>query len=127
MRHKVSPRFLRFLAVGALNTLFGYGCFALLLYVGLHYAVAMLLATIIGVLFNFKTVGRLVFRSRDNRLIFHFAAIYVVVYTVNVLCVKAFTLISISPYYGGAISILPVAVFGYYLNKRFVFNNVQTN
>lgn len=123
MLHKVSPRFLRFLAVGALNTLFGYGCFALFLYMGLHYAVAMLLATIVGVAFNFKTIGHLVFRSSANRLIIHFAATYVVAYTVNVLCVKAFSLMGINPYYGGAISIIPVTVLGYYLNERFVFNN----
>ena len=73
---KVDILFIKFLAVGVLNTLFGYGIFALLLFIGLHYAVASILATICGVLFNFKTTGTLVFNNNDNRLIFKFISVY---------------------------------------------------
>ena len=54
-------KFVRFLLVGVLNTLFGYFSFATLIIIGLDYKLAALLATIIGVLFNFQTTGRLVF------------------------------------------------------------------
>lgn len=116
-------QFIRFLAVGLLNSLFGYGCFALLVYLGMHYAAALLFATVAGVLFNFKTTSRLVFNSRDNRLVLHFAATYIFVYTINVASLKVLTTIGIDVYYGGAALILPMAILAYFLNKRFVFNN----
>lgn len=115
--------FRRFLAVGVLNSLFGYGCFAFLIFLGLHYSLALLLATVAGVLFNFKTTGYLVFRSSDNRLIFRFAATYAIVYIANVSILKSLLLVGVDLYYGGAILILPMAALSFILNKRFVFKN----
>lgn len=43
-----SWRFLKFLMVGALNTVFGYSVFALFTYLNLHYTISTLLATILG-------------------------------------------------------------------------------
>lgn len=110
-----------------MNTLFGYGCFALLLYLGFHYAWALLFATAAGVLFNFKTVGGIVFRSRDNRLIVRFVAVYAVVYVVNLMGLKALSITGIDMYYGAAALILPMAMLAYLMNKRFVFQNVETH
>lgn len=109
--------------MGVLNSIFGYGCFALLLYLGVHYALALFIATIVGVLFNFKTTGWLVFKSNDNRLVFRFASTYAIVYAVNVSSLKALSLVGIDMYYGGAALIFPMAVLAYILNKRFVFKN----
>jgi putative flippase GtrA len=114
---------LRFLAVGALNALFGYGLFALLIFLGVHYAAAVLLSTIAGVLFNFKTTGRLVFGSGDNRLLLRFVAVYAVVYAVNVLLLKALLAAGIGPYAGGALLILPMAALAFILMKRLVFTH----
>jgi putative flippase GtrA len=118
-----SPSFFRFLLVGALNSLFGYGCFALLLYLGVHYAMALFLATVIGVLFNFKTTGYLVFKSKDNRLILRFATTYAIVYAVNVTTLKVLSLVGVDMYLGGALLLLPMAILAFFLNKAFVFND----
>jgi putative flippase GtrA len=115
--------FLRFLAVGVLNTAFGYGCYVLALSLGLGYASALAVATVIGVLFNFHSTGRLVFGSRDNRLIFRFVAIYGVVYTANVAGIKLSFLLGLDAYTGGALLVLPMAVLAFLLNKRFVFGH----
>lgn len=113
----------RFLTVGALNAFFGYGCFALLIYLGFHYALAVFLATVAGVLFNFKTTGYLVFKSDDNRLIFRFAMTYAIIYAVNVASLKILLLADVDLYYGNAVLIVPMAILAYVLNKRFVFKN----
>ena len=63
-------RFIRFLLVGGVKTLFGYGVFFSLIYIGLHYSLAALLGTILGILFNFQTVGRLVFDGYHHGLFF---------------------------------------------------------
>ena len=115
------PIFLRFLLVGGLNAAFGYGCFAILHYAGLHYSMALLVATVLGVLFNFKTTGILVFKSSNNRLIVRFVLAYAVVYIVNVIGVEFLSRWGLSPYWGGAILILPMAALAFILQKRFVF------
>jgi putative flippase GtrA len=117
----------RFIAVGLLNTAFGYGIFAALLYLGLHYVIALFIATISGILFNFKTTGRLVFKSNSNRLIFHFAGVYALIYAVHVCSLEILLGLGINVYWAGAMLILPMASFAFFLNKRFVFKNDQAN
>ena len=67
----LSRMFIRFLLVGALNTAFGLGLYCFFVYIGLSYKIAVLLSTVLGVLFNFKTIGSLVFKNKNNHLILH--------------------------------------------------------
>ena len=112
----------RFLLVGVLNAAFGYGCFAGFLYLGLHYSAALLLATILGVAFNFKSIGALVFGSKSNNLIFRFVAGYGVVYGANVAGIVALKLLGVDPYLAGMALIVPMALLSFVINNRFVFN-----
>jgi len=66
----------------------------------------------------------LVFKSHNNRLIFRFIGSYSTIYFINAVGIYAFTRIGLTPYVGGAILILPMAVLAFILNKRFVFNHV---
>lgn len=122
-----SPEFYRYIAVGLVNTLFGYGVFALFLFFGLHYSVALLLATILGVLFNFKSIGMLVFKSHNNQLIFRFIAVYTFLYCLNLLFLKIFAFSNVNLYLGSAILLPITAVIGFLANKRFVFHNEETD
>jgi len=117
----IDSRFYIFLLIGALNTLFGYSVFALLIFVGLHYTLAVLISTCAGVLFNFKTTGKIVFNSTDNTLLFKFILVYCVLYFINILMLKIFLVMQINLYAGGAIAIMPMAILAFFLNKRFVF------
>lgn len=121
-------KFVRFLLVGVINTLFGYSCFALLILLGLDYRYAVLLSTILGVLFNFKTIGRLVFGSKSNKLIFRFVLVYVVNFLLNVEALRMISAINIfdleqktKMLIGGAVLILPMAILSFVLMKLFVF------
>ena len=116
-------RFARFILVGVINTVFGYGCFALFLYGGLHYAVALLLATVLGVLFNFKTTGTLVFGSRNNRLIVRFVLAYACIYAVHVAALRGLAGLGLTTYAAAAVLLLPIAVLAFIINKSFVFRN----
>jgi len=117
----MDKQFQIFLLVGALNTLFGYSTYAFLLFIGLHYTLAAFLATCAGVLFNFKTTGRIVFQNTKNSLLFKFILVYAVLYVINIAILKFFLLIGINAYWGGAICILPMALLGFLLNKHLVF------
>jgi putative flippase GtrA len=119
--HRETRLFIRFIGVGVLNTLFGYACFALFLRAGLHYAVALLGATIAGIGFNFKSTGTLVFRSHDNRRIVRFVLAYCLAYGVNVMLLKLLSLTDWPAYLTGALSMPPVALLSFLLMRRYVF------
>lgn len=119
------PVLLRFLAVGVGNTAFGYLIYAGLVWVGLNYAASAALGTVLGVLFNFKSTGRLVFGSADNRLLWRFIGVYVVVYVLNVLGLTVLTSIGLSAYTAGLVTLLPAALLAFVLNKNLVFRSVS--
>ncbi len=122
LRKLLQVNLLRFLLVGVLNAAFGYGCFAGFLYLGLHYSAALLVATVLGVAFNFKSTGALVFGSKNNKLIFRFAAGYGVVYGTNLVGIAALKLLGVDPYLAGMALIVPMALLSFVINNRFVFN-----
>jgi putative flippase GtrA len=117
---------LRFLVVGGINTLFGYSVFALFILLHLHYVLAALLAQICGVLFNFKTTGFLVFKNKDNRLVFRFFGVYLFTYLLNIGLLKLFDLNGVSnSLVAGAFIALPLALISFILNRKFVFPNLS--
>ena len=107
--------------VGGINTLFGYSMFALFIFLEFHYALASFLATVLGVLFNFKTTGVLVFQNKDTGLLVRFFGVYSVVYVINVLMLEVLDKVGFGMYVAGALVIVPLAVLSFVLNKLFVF------
>jgi putative flippase GtrA len=120
-------RFVRFLVVGGINTVFGYSVYAFFIYIGLHYSLAALFATILGVLFNFKTTGKIVFDNSNNSLLLKFIGVYLITYLISLAFLKGLVLLKINLYLAGALVILPNAVIAYLLNKRFVFMRLRIN
>jgi len=113
---------LRFLVVGGLNTVFGFTVYSIFILFNLHYVLAALLGQICGILFNFQTTGTIVFKNKDNRLIFRFFAVYLVTYSITIGLLKIFDVYDVGSIVAGAIIILPVAFLSFFLNKKFVFN-----
>lgn len=121
-----SEQFISFLIVGGVNTVFYYALYSLFLFVGFPYGAAAGLATCIGVLFNFQSFGRLVFGDRDIRRLGRFIGVYVITWVVNVAGLKALESAGIpDKYIAGLITVLPVALLAFYLNRRFVFNRQE--
>ena len=118
---KIDWLFVKFILVGILNTAFGYGAFALLMYTGLHYSAAVVLSTIAGILFNFKTTGVLVFKNKDNSLIFKFIAVYTLVCITGIIILRLAEISHINLYFAGLVSTGICAVTAFLLNKNWVF------
>jgi len=116
-------RFLRFLLVGILNTIVGYAIYIVGLLAGLHYGAALAAATVLGMLFNFKSTGVLVFSSHDNRLLLKFSAVYGMVYVFNVIGVAVFFRFGFAQWLSGLFMLFPAALLSYYLNGLLVFSN----
>lgn len=145
---KIENKFLRFIFVGALNTAFGYFIFLFLIWIGLHYSIALLVSQIIGVIFNYKTTGYLVFQNKTNKLIIKFFIVYGLLYLLNVLELYLLKDSGLYEYIlsneslkfiynlpinhnklgdaiGQAIVLVPNAIIGFFFNKLFVFKDKE--
>lgn len=121
----IENKFIKFLIVGGINTLFGYLVYALLIMLNLHYSIAVLFATILGILFNFKTTGKLIFNNDNNRLILKFVGVYAATYVINLTFLKIFEFFKVNMFLAGAILLFPMALITFVLNKKFVFVKEQ--
>ncbi|MEG1643683.1 MAG: GtrA family protein [Bacteroidales bacterium] len=121
---KVTNRFVRFVLVGGVNFIFGTGLYCLFVYMRFSDWWAFLLANVIGVMFNFKTTGILVFRSHANSLIVKFALCYVVVYVGEVYLKRFMEMVTLAgEYWSGIISIVMGSLVSFVMLKYFVFKN----
>lgn len=120
-RARLSFGFLRFLAGGVLNTIFGYAVFLVTLSLGAGIGLALCAATLLGVAFNFQTSRRLVFRSRRTGLQLRFAAVYAIVLAINYLAIVALKRLGLADWSAQAVLLLPMAAVGFTLQRRFVF------
>lgn len=120
LRNPEIKRFIRFLIVGGLNTMVGYLIFATLILVGLPTPAAIILATVLGVLFNYVSTGGIVFRDRSGRL-WRFVAVYVVQTGLNIGGVTALERAGIHPLIGGFVVLPFLVVLTFLAMRRFVF------
>ena len=116
-------RLIRFLLVGGLNALVGYGLFAFFIYLGLHYSLATLIATVLSVCFNFVSTGKLVFKQGGRSQAVRFALVYAFLYGVNFVLLTLLLKLGISEYLGGFLLIPVMAAFAYVLHARFTFRS----
>jgi putative flippase GtrA len=114
-------QFLRFLVTGGINSLFGYSIYSLFILMHVHYSIASLGSTILGVIFNFFTTGRIVFKNSNIKLVFRFVGVYGISYIVNLLFLSIFNHFQVNMVLAGAILLLPIALLSYFLNKKLVF------
>jgi putative flippase GtrA len=111
----------RFVAVGVLNSAFGYVAYALLL-LWLPRSSALLVSHVLGVLFNFHSLALGVFDEYRYRLLVRFSVAYTVVYFVNLALLEALCHgAGVSDLLGQALSIPPTALLSFGLLRRFVF------
>lgn len=115
-------RFAIFLVVGAINTGFGYAAFALFLWVGFGRDMAVVLGTIAGVAFNFRTIGA-VFAAQGVSRLPHFVAAYGLLLGANLTLLRMVTTIGVGPYPGEAMVVLVIAPMSFLIMRRFVFGS----
>jgi putative flippase GtrA len=111
---------MRYLLVGAFNTLLAYGVFSLLLRLGMHYTWATLLGGISAMLAGYKFMKELVFKNKSRYAFLKFILIFVTMYFVNILT-QYVARKTLNPYLAGAVASLVCAALSYALNRKFVF------
>ena len=121
---RFDEKFLKFLFVGALNTLFAYVLYAFFVAIGFVANVALVLEYFFGILWNFKTTGALVFKNSDNRLIFKFFGCYI--FTFFFIFLFLYVLVNkcmLNDYLAQAILVPPIAVVSFFIMKFWVFKS----
>lgn len=116
-------QFLRFLAVGALNALFGYGVFAGLVLAGTPGQLALVVTYIVGVAFNFFTTRRFVFSGSAKGVLLRFISAYVLIYFFNLALYKLAEAAGLGPLLAQALCLPVVAVLSFLLFRFKVFRD----
>ncbi|MBB4022403.1 MAG: GtrA family protein [Pseudomonadota bacterium] len=96
-RHQTIRRFARFVLVGLINTLFGYGLYAALILIGTPPQPALFLSFFVGVLWNYFTTARFVFRVGGFSRLPAYAACYIAVYLLNAYVLHGVIRAGLSP------------------------------
>lgn len=113
-------RLWRYYQAGIVNTLFGYGLYALFVAVGLHMYVAQICAHILGMTFNYFTYSRYAFRDAEGSKL-RFVLSYAANYLLGLASLAAAAQVIASPYLAGLAAVLFVSVVNYFILKHFVF------
>jgi putative flippase GtrA len=114
-------QFIKFIIVGVLNTIVGYGIYWAMLQLDFNFTIAALVSTLIGIIFNFFTMGRLVFNSENNVLFYKFVFVVIFLYLISIAGISFMHNFDISYEIAGAIILIPRAILSYILNKNVVF------
>jgi putative flippase GtrA len=126
LKNPEARRFTLFLAVGGLNTVVGYSIFAILIWLGAGPAGAAVGSTILGALFNFRSIGRLVFKSGDYRLLPRFLAVYAAQCSANICLLHLAERAGITTLVAEAFILPILAVLTYLAMRRFVFADLSS-
>lgn len=116
-------RLVKFILVGMVNTVFGYSVFAILFLITDLHNVSVIAATIIGIIFNFFTTGRIVFGNKSLRALLPFVLAYGVALGLNLLVLNGLLWAGVPVLLGQALSLPVVVIVSYLINARFVFHN----
>ena len=76
-------RFIKFLAVGLLNTAFGYAVYVVCILAGFAPQTALAIAFAIGVVWNYLTHARIVFKTGGYRRLPAYVVVYAILYGIN--------------------------------------------
>ena len=115
-------KFVKYLFVGFMNTVFLYLVYAICVTILSRPTLSLAISYVIGILFNFQTTGRIVFKNKNNTLIFKFFLSYLTTFFINRYFLD--TLVStfhVDKYLSQAVLVFPIAMISFLLLKHFVF------
>nr|WP_246725699.1 GtrA family protein [Rhizobium lusitanum] len=111
----------RFLAVGVINTVFGYASYAVCVLISMPLWIALVVSMIAALLFNFITYGGLVFKDLSRRNLPRFIIFYAAFAVINYSALRALEALGVKPILGQALLLPLLAVICYAGLRLFVF------
>ncbi|WP_458763580.1 GtrA family protein [Cupriavidus basilensis] len=114
-------RFPRFVAVGLLNTLFGFCAYSACILLHFPPWAALIGGNVAGIIFNFVTTGGLVFADVSRERIPRFVVSYLGIYLLNLGMAHVLIPLVGSAIISQALLAPPLACISFLLMSRFVF------
>lgn len=114
-------QFFSFFIVGILNTIFGLSVFNILILLSFSISLSILISTIVGVLFNYQTMKRLVFNQNGNSFL-KFVFSYIFIYIIYNLSFTLSTHFKFNIHISSVIIFMVLPFFNYLILRKFVFN-----
>ncbi len=118
---RLPARPLRFVLVGAFNTLVSFGSFSLLVAADIDLPVASLAGLIAGIAVGFLTQGSLVFGHLSLPSLARFLMAWTTMYFVHLGIVYGLMAIGVPPIAGGAVALCVIAGLSYFVLRDLVF------
>jgi len=122
----ITRREFRFLIVGAINTLVGYGVYALLLSFNVNYLISVTISTIIGVINSYIWNRYFTFKSkaRATSEIARFALVYLISYCFSIVFLYFVVgIFGLNPYISGVLNIIATTTISWFGHKNFSFKS----
>ena len=120
--YSTTTRVWRYYKVGVVNTLFGYGIYALLLLMGLNMYAAQITGHITGIFFNYFTYRRHVFHDLAASK-FRFVLSYTLNYAIGLVFLALSAIILSSPYLAGLSTMVLTSIINFMVLRRYVFTS----
>lgn len=118
----------RFLFVGGLNTVFGYGIYALLIFLNVNMYLSNLTSTVLGVCHSYLWNRYFTFKSKDKALgeILRFISVYIISFLISNAVLYIFAKrLGIDKYIVGIINICFTTVISWFGHKYFSFKKKE--
>lgn len=124
---KILPtsQFFRFLIVGVINSIFGFGVFCAAILLGANNFGGVLAGNLAGLIFNLFTTGSWVFRSMSYAIAARFVICYLFLLGINTLILHVLSADLSRSMLTQAVLTLPLAALSYVLMSRWVFKVKQ--
>ena len=110
----------RYYQAGIVNTAFGYGIFALFIWMGMNLYLAQITSHVLGMIFNYFTYSRHAFAGHTatkTRFVLSYAGNYLL----GLATLWGIAIFIPSPYLAGFIATVIVSLVNYLVLKRLVF------
>lgn len=115
-------RVVRYYQAGVVNTAFGFGLFALLIWTGMNLYLAQVVSYVLGTMFNYLTYSRYTFAGHGAAKT-RFVASYALNYVLSLAVLWGFDRFVRSPYLAGFLTTVLVSALNYLVLRKFVFRS----
>ncbi|WP_436093066.1 GtrA family protein [Bosea sp. LjRoot237] len=117
----IESRLLRVIAIGIINTIFGYSIFLISYLILKDHNISISLATVVGVIFNYMTVGNYIFDNQGWKQFPLFIISYIISFLANILILNALVYFELNVIIAQALSLPPTIAISYLFNSRISF------
>ena len=113
--------YIKYISVGIINTIFGVTAYLFFLKILNNYFFAITLSTFVGVLFNYVTYSKGVFKSSSNKSFIRFILNYACMYVLCLALIYFFSTKGLDADVAGAISIIIISAINFFILKAIVY------